>query len=90
MLGLKAGKAGRSRLSGAERLAWLACIALSAVGLILFLIFIIWYGADPEGAKTQLIAFYHKVLPEALKDDALPSPSPSPVVVTPAVSFCLC
>lgn len=48
----------RHTLKGAERTAWFACVALSLVSIILFLIFIIWYGADPEEAKRRLIIGY--------------------------------
>lgn len=61
LLGLKAGKQGRERLSRQEKTAWQACVVLSAIGLILFLIFIIWYGADPENAKRTLVAGYNKL-----------------------------
>lgn len=47
------------RLKRSERAAWIGSLILSSVGIILFLIFIIWYGADPEQAKSRLVTGYN-------------------------------
>jgi hypothetical protein len=89
LLGLKAGRTGRSRFSRQERTAWQACIALSIIGIALFLLFIIWYGADPQGAKATLIRYTGIGGPSNLQG-ASPSPSvspsPSPVSVPSTVA----
>jgi hypothetical protein len=84
LLGLKAGRTGRSRFSRQEKTAWQACIALSIIGVALFLLFIIWYGADPQGAKATLIRYTGIGSPSNLQGaspllSVSPSPSPSPV-----------
>jgi hypothetical protein len=83
VLGLKAGRTGRSRFSKQERTAWQACITLSIIGLLLFLLFIIWYGADPAGAKATLIRYTGLGSPDNLQGTPpllSPVPSPSPQV----------
>ncbi|WIA09716.1 hypothetical protein OEZ85_009100 [Tetradesmus obliquus] len=84
LLGAKAGHTGRRRLSRQERTAWQASIVLSLIGIALFLLFIIWYGADPQGAKATLIKYTGFGGPSNLQD-ATPSASPSPSPVLPAV-----
>jgi hypothetical protein len=54
------------------------------IGLLLFLLFIIWYGADPQNAKATLLKYTGFGSPENLQGNspspvAETSPSPSPV-----------
>lgn len=54
-------------------------MALSLAGIIIFLIFIIWYGADPLGARKALTSFY-------IWDESTPSSS-TPSSSTDSVSI---
>jgi hypothetical protein len=84
LLGLKAGRTGRSRLSRQEKTAWQASIVLSIIGVLLFLLFIIWYGADPNGAKATLLKYTGFGSPENLQGA---SASPSPAAASPSPSL---
>uniref|UniRef100_A0A383VSS1 EGF-like domain-containing protein n=1 Tax=Tetradesmus obliquus TaxID=3088 RepID=A0A383VSS1_TETOB len=82
LLGLKAGRTGRSRLSRQERTAWQASVVLSIIGLVIFLLFIIWYGANPAGAKATVIRYTGfgspanmQEAPPSLSPEASPSPT---------------
>jgi hypothetical protein len=91
LLGLKAGRTGRSRLSKQERTAWQASIALSVIGCVIFLIFILWYAADPAGAKATLIRYTGVGDSPANLQGTLPAlspaPSPSPALVSQAIEL---